>query len=57
MSQFFCKKKAIKINSGKAYNVCLLMGCPYLMTARSDQHIKKLKKKYRKNETSQNKKI
>ena len=41
---FFCKKKCVAINSGKAYAYCLTVGCPELITA-NWKKLNKLKKK------------
>ena len=42
---FFCKKKSIKINRGKAYAVCLFRNCPHLITVgrKRNKLISKLK--------------
>lgn len=44
---FFCKKKCVAVNSGKAYAYCLAVGCPELITA-NWKKLNKLKKKFKK---------
>lgn len=52
---FYCKKKNVKVNRGKAYAVCLIRNCPYLITAKDKQHLNKFKKKGNKNGKYNNK--
>ena len=44
---FFCKKKAIEVDTGKAYAVCLARNCPEMITIKYKK-LSKFKKKYAK---------